>query len=163
MLFSIPDRRSYKEALRPLRFVAPLRETFLDRVGREVPSTGSPEAVARLRLPQNVACGFPALRSSEIDSQHSDGFQLPVGKHQPWSQQRKAFLYPMENGPREGTFTASATQHLVPVTFNRPVQSLQATKISRYTIVGIVPAKHSIKIDRLLLDRQVPRPSHQVA
>ena len=27
-------------------------------------ATGSPEAVARLRLPQNVACGFPALRSS---------------------------------------------------------------------------------------------------
>jgi tetratricopeptide (TPR) repeat protein len=26
--------------------------------------TGSPEAVARLRFPQNVACGFPALRST---------------------------------------------------------------------------------------------------
>jgi hypothetical protein len=68
----------------------------------------------------------------------------------------------MENDPGKGTFTASATQHLVPVSFNRPVHALQATKISRYTIVGIVPAKHSIKIDRLLLDRQVPRPSHQV-
>src|ERR1700724_4634802 len=32
--------------------------------------TGSPEAVARLRFPQNVDCGFPALRSSEDDSQH---------------------------------------------------------------------------------------------
>jgi hypothetical protein len=34
-------------------------------------STGSPEAVTRLRLPQNAACGFPALRSSEVGSQHS--------------------------------------------------------------------------------------------
>ena len=32
--------------------------------------TGSPEAVAHLRFPQNVACGFPALRSSEDGSQH---------------------------------------------------------------------------------------------
>jgi hypothetical protein len=32
--------------------------------------TGSPEAVARLRLPQNVACGFTALRSSAVGSQH---------------------------------------------------------------------------------------------
>jgi hypothetical protein len=34
--------------------------------------TGWPEAAPRLRLPQNVACGFPALRSSEIDLQHSE-------------------------------------------------------------------------------------------
>src|SRR6516162_4506426 len=33
-------------------------------------STGSAEAVTRLRLPQNVACGFPALRSSGVGSQH---------------------------------------------------------------------------------------------
>ena len=31
--------------------------------------TGWAEAVTRLRLPQNVACGFPALRSSGIGSQ----------------------------------------------------------------------------------------------
>lgn len=34
--------------------------------------TGSPEAVARPRFPQNVACRFPALRSSEDDSQHCE-------------------------------------------------------------------------------------------
>src|ERR1700726_1400963 len=33
--------------------------------------TGSPEAVARLRFPQNVACGFPAPRSSVVVSQLS--------------------------------------------------------------------------------------------
>jgi hypothetical protein len=32
--------------------------------------TGSLEAVARLQFPQNVACGFPALRSSAGVSQH---------------------------------------------------------------------------------------------
>jgi hypothetical protein len=41
-------------------------------------ATGSPEAVARPRLPQNVACGFPALRSSKIGSQHCDSLQPPV-------------------------------------------------------------------------------------
>jgi hypothetical protein len=35
-------------------------------------STGWPEVVTRLRLPQNVACRFPALRSSEVASQHGD-------------------------------------------------------------------------------------------
>src|SRR3954463_1273194 len=33
--------------------------------------TGSPEAVACLRFPQNVACGFPAPRSSAVASQLS--------------------------------------------------------------------------------------------
>ena len=55
---------------------------FPGRDGLYGPSTGSPEAVTRLRLPQNVACGFPALRSSEIDSQHSKWLQVPVGKPQ---------------------------------------------------------------------------------
>ena len=53
------------------------------------PVTGSPEAVTRLRLPQNVACGFPALRSSERDSQHSECLEeLPIWQGQAWSLQR---------------------------------------------------------------------------
>jgi hypothetical protein len=40
--------------------------------------TGSPEAVARPRFPQNVACGSPALRSSEFDLQHRESLQLPI-------------------------------------------------------------------------------------
>jgi len=53
---------------------------------REKPErTGSPEAVARLRFPQNVACGFPAPRSSAVDSQfHSECLQRPVGELQFW-------------------------------------------------------------------------------
>ena len=37
--------------------------------------TGSPEAVTRPRLPQNVACGFTALRSSGVGSQHRRALQ----------------------------------------------------------------------------------------
>ena len=44
--------------------------------------TGSPEAVARLRFPQNVASGFPAPRSSAIGSQHREALQRPIGKMQ---------------------------------------------------------------------------------
>src|ERR1700736_4261371 len=44
--------------------------------------TGSPEAVARPRLPQNVACGFPAPRSSAVCSQLS---LLSVQVSFPWS------------------------------------------------------------------------------
>jgi len=48
--------------------------------------TGSPEAVARLRLPQNVACGFAALRSSTVDSQHCKSLQLRIWEAQLWFQ-----------------------------------------------------------------------------
>src|ERR1035437_2459303 len=44
--------------------------------------TGSPEAVARPRFPQNVACGFPAPRSSAVGSQLS---LLSVQVLFPWS------------------------------------------------------------------------------
>src|SRR5260370_877858 len=37
-------------------------------------STGSPGAVTRPRLPQNVACRFPALRSSEGASQRRESW-----------------------------------------------------------------------------------------
>jgi hypothetical protein len=48
--------------------------------------TGSPEAVVRLRFPQNVACGFPALRSSAGVSQHCKSLQLRVRETQLWFQ-----------------------------------------------------------------------------
>src|SRR5450755_2021287 len=37
------------------------------------------------RLPQNVACGFPALRSSVVDSQHSIGLEPPVRQIDLWT------------------------------------------------------------------------------
>ncbi len=65
--------------------------------------TGSPEAVARLRFPQNLACGFPALRSSAVDLQHSDSLQIPVGQMQLWSHQRKPLFNLMKCFPRDPT------------------------------------------------------------
>src|SRR5262249_21481509 len=41
--------------------------------------TGSPTAVTHRRLPQNVACGFLALRSSDDDSQHGVLLQPCIG------------------------------------------------------------------------------------
>ena len=51
-------------------------------VESHVVDTGSPGAVARPRLPQNVACGFPAPRSSTVGSQHREALQGPIGKMQ---------------------------------------------------------------------------------
>jgi hypothetical protein len=48
--------------------------------------TGSLEAVARLQFPQNVACGFTALRSSAGVSQHCKSLQLRVWEAQLWFQ-----------------------------------------------------------------------------
>jgi hypothetical protein len=48
--------------------------------------TGSPEAVARLQFPQNVACGFTALRSSAGGSQHWKSLQLRIWEAQLWFQ-----------------------------------------------------------------------------
>jgi CoA:oxalate CoA-transferase len=50
------------------------------------PPTGSREAVARLPLPQNVACGFTALRSSAVGSQHCKSLQLRIWEAQLWFQ-----------------------------------------------------------------------------
>src|SRR5215470_4925250 len=77
------------------------------------PRTGWPEAVARLRLPRNVACGFPALRSSEVGSQHSHSLQLPVWEIELWSQQRKLRLDPMKHAPSNGALPAPAAKHFV--------------------------------------------------
>src|SRR5919107_411688 len=49
-------------------FANPLENDFATSV--MVLLTGSPGAVARPRFPQNVACGFPAPRSSTGGSQH---------------------------------------------------------------------------------------------
>ena len=50
--------------------VGPTHEVAAIGGSLAAPPTASPEAVGRLRLPQNVACGFAALRSSTVDLQH---------------------------------------------------------------------------------------------
>ena len=78
-------------------------------------STGWPEAVAHPRLPQNVACGFAALRSSDVGSQYGEILQLPVGEIQLWPQQRKLISDPIELLPPDLAFPTPTAQHLSPV------------------------------------------------
>ena len=49
------------------------------------PATGSPTAVTHRRLPQNVACGFLALRSSDDGSQHCVLLQPCIGQAELWT------------------------------------------------------------------------------
>src|SRR5262245_49489389 len=84
--------------------------------------TGSPEAVTRPRFPQNVACGFPAPRSSAVDSQHRECLQLPVGETQFGSQQRRPLYDLVERVPAETTCgPTAAAQHPEPVTRHDPI------------------------------------------
>ena len=100
--------------------------------------TGSPEAVAHLRFPQNVACGFPALRSSAVDSQYSDSLQRPVGQMQLWSHQWKPPLDLVERFPRHTACAAPAAQHLAPVSLNAPMHLQQCPEVPGNAVVGIV-------------------------
>ena len=93
--------------------------------------TGSAEAVTRLRLPQIVACGFPALRSSGVGSQHYESLQRPIGQPQLGSEQWDPLYEPIEGGPGEvAACPAAATEHLAPVTHDDPVHPLQCADIS---------------------------------
>ena len=53
------------------------------------PSTGSPTAVTHRRLPQNVACEFLALRSSDDDAQHGVLLQPCLGQAELGTLERK--------------------------------------------------------------------------
>src|SRR5271163_3814722 len=90
--------------------------------------TGWPEVVAHPRLPQNVACGFPALRSSDVDSQCGDSLQLPVGEIQLWSKQWELFFDPMELLPPDRAMPAPTAQHFAPVTLYGPMDPQQCPK-----------------------------------
>src|SRR5664279_2890499 len=103
--------------------------------------TGSPEAVTRLRLPQNVACGFTAPRSSAVGSQHCKRLQLPVRKTQFRFQQRYPFFDLVEDVPSEASACpATAAQHFAPVTFHNLIDFYETPEISGDTVIGIVAA-----------------------
>jgi transposase len=79
----IPSKKNRKEPRpydRELYKARSLVEIFFCNLKqfRAIATTGSSEAVTRPRLPQNVACGVTALRSSAVDSQHRERLQLPV-------------------------------------------------------------------------------------
>ena len=93
--------------------------------------TGSPGAVTRLRFPQNVACGSPALRSSEVDLQHCESLQLAIREVQFRSQQRGPFFDLAKDLPGQVTAgPATAAQHLTPIPLDGPIHLLQRTDIS---------------------------------
>ena len=72
--------------------------------------------VTRPRLPQNVACRFPALRSSEVGSQRcSESLQHSIGEMQLRLQQREPVLDLLKFRPVDRAFPAPAAQHLAPV------------------------------------------------
>jgi len=106
--------------------------------------------------PQNVACGLPALRSSEVVLKRRDGLQLPVRAMQLESQQRKVLLNPLEMHPRDHPFPAPAAQHFPPVTLHGSMDPLQCPEVPCNAVVRIVTAKHLIEVVRVFPDRQVP-------
>ena len=125
--------------------------------------TGSPEAVTHLRLPQNVASGFPARRSSECDAQHSQRLQRPGRESPPRSLQRQSRLPPVEDLPRDTPWTASTAQPLGPVPLHGAMHVLPRTEVPGNAGVGRVTAQHLLKVAPLLLDWDGPHASHQVA
>jgi hypothetical protein len=149
--------------IRPL-LPAP-QPALMNRVGGKVtlPVTGSPEAVTHLRLPRNVASGFPVLRSSASDSQHSHRLQCPVGESQPRSLQRPSGFDPVEDLPRDTPFPTPTAQHLVPVSLHSAMLSLHGAEVPGNAVVGIVPTQHLVEMAHLVSDREVPHASHQVA
>src|SRR5258708_30469243 len=93
--------------------------------------TGSPEAVARPRFPQNVACGFTAPRSSAVGSQHCKRLQLPVREAQFRFQQRCPFFDLVEGVPSEASACpTAAAQQSAPVTRHDPVDLYETPEIS---------------------------------
>jgi len=104
-----------------------------DRDGSQL--TGWPEVVTRLRLPRNVACGFPALRSSEVNSQHGDGLQLLVRKIQPWLLRREPCIDLLELLPPNRPFRTPTAQHFAPAVLHGSMHPLHCTKIPSDAIV----------------------------
>jgi hypothetical protein len=68
--FLLPELPARERGLGSIAPFLPSADDFRGRDASYLAPTGSREAVARLPLPQNVACGFTALRSSAVGSQH---------------------------------------------------------------------------------------------
>src|SRR5271165_2388295 len=94
------------------------------------------------RLPQNVACRFPALRSSEVVAQRGDSLQLRVREIQPWSHQRKALLDLLKSLPPDLPVPTPAAQHFAPVPFHSPMDPLQRPDVPGDAVVRIMAAEH---------------------
>jgi hypothetical protein len=114
------------------------------RDGRCQPSNGSREAVARLPLPQNVAC-FPY-------GTRSFGFSNGVRSLIWWkASQSEAMACP-----------GATTQHFAPLTLDDPLDSYEAPEISGDAVVSIVAAKEGVNFADLFTDRLMSYSLHEL-
>ena len=98
--------------------------------------TSSPEAVAQLRFLQIAAYGFPGLHSSEMDSQHGDGFWLPTGKHNPWPQYGKTLSDTNERSSTKAVFKTRRQSRKQPAGPGPPLSSPRVTTCCRFSRAG---------------------------
>src|SRR5262245_30442377 len=115
--------------------------------------TGSPTAVTHRRLPQNVACGFPALRSSDDDSQHRVLLQSRI-----WQTELRTleWILPLdgqESLPPHFALLTATTEHRAPVALDMAVDTQEAAHVARYTIVSVVASQALVDLLGLLLQR----------
>ena len=103
-------------------------------------STGSPTAVTHRRLPQNVACGFLALRSSDDDSQHRVLLQSRIRQAELRTLEWIPPLDGQERFPAHMALLTPATEHVTPVALDMAVDTQKAAHIARYPIIGVVAA-----------------------
>src|SRR5215831_13127983 len=109
------------------------------RWDRRLPDgTGSPTAVTHRRLPQNVACGFPALRSSDDDLQHRVLLQPRIRQAELRTLEWISPLDGQERLPAYVALLTPATEHCAPVALDMAVDTQEAAYITRYAIIGIV-------------------------
>jgi hypothetical protein len=90
-----------------VRLVGSLAQSLV----QTIPRTGSPTAVTHRRLPQNVACGFLALRSSDDDSQHSILLQSRIRQTELRTLERVLPLDSQERLPAHVALLTPATEH----------------------------------------------------
>jgi hypothetical protein len=116
------------------------------------------------RLPQNVACRFPALRSSEGASQRGDSLQLRVREIQLWSQQRKPLLNLLELLSPDLPLPTPAAQHLAPVTFQL-LLTASPCSLRRHGAksepTGAVPQHVSATNDGNRVSNRLPQEKHE--
>src|ERR1019366_5722482 len=160
------DRTLRLKSVLPVTAMRPTISAFRCwRVGRRdcTSGTGSPGAVTCPRFPQNVACGFPAPRSSAVGSQYCELLQLPIWEAQFWRQQRCPFFDLVVRLPVKAAACPTATtQHPSPVTFYDPIDFSEAPEIPGNTVIAIVASQDGVDFVGLVTDFMMPYSPHQL-
>jgi hypothetical protein len=120
------------------------------------PPIGWLEAVTRLRLPQNPACGSLALGSSEVDSQFGGGSRIRVREVELRFKQRELRLDPSEFIPRDRAVRTPTAQYFARIAFHGPRDLYSRDRRFPQYRNTIVTAKDLIELIHLLWQRRVP-------